>query len=214
MSGSWDGLARPTTSFHGLGGEQRLQAELREIVSFGGSADQSAEALLDILRRLMRYDAAWIARRDPDSGRHTPVLEDGQTDALRVFFSTDDADAEMQRLGLHRFGWPMPAHRLPVPLEKTLAWGGYLLPAGFCDGLAAGLFTQDGRHLGHLILLTGQPGVVTAAGAALLHTAISVVAAVVDPVAAVATPHEAVGRTTRAKISDWSTGQRKADPDR
>ena len=118
----------------------------------------------------MRYDAAWISLRDPETGRHIPLVQDGPTEALRAYFSTDGADAEVQRLGLHRFGWPMPAHRLPVPLEETLACGKYLLPAGFRDGLAVGVFTEDGRHLGSINLLTSQKRVVTATAAALLHT--------------------------------------------
>jgi hypothetical protein len=116
------------------------------------------------------------------------LVQDGPTEALRAYVSTDDADVEMQRLGLHRFGWPMLAHRLPVPLEETRAWGDHLLPAGFRDGLAVGLFTEDGGHLGYLSLLTSQPRVVTATAAALLHTVNSLIAAAVDRMPAVAAP--------------------------
>lgn len=179
------GLSSPTarTSFSGVGGEQRLRAEMREIATSGDRLEQKGAALLDPLHRLLRYDAAWIALRDSVTGRHVPLVEDGSTASLRAYASTDEADAEVQRLGLHRFGWPVPAHRLPVPLEETLGWGEYFLPAGFRDGLAVGLFTEDGRHLGYLTLLTSRLNEVTATAAALLHSVNSLIAAAVDPMA-------------------------------
>jgi hypothetical protein len=106
---------------------KRLQAEKRAIATSGGSIEQRAAAPLGSLHRLVPYDAAWISLRDPETRRHIPLVQDGPTEALRAYFSTDGADAEVQRLGLHRFGWPMPAHRLPVFLEETLAWEEYLL---------------------------------------------------------------------------------------
>jgi hypothetical protein len=49
-----------------------------------------------------------------------------------------------------------------VPLAETRAWGEYLLPAGFTDGIAMTLFTDDGRHLGFLSVLTGDSRHLTA----------------------------------------------------
>ena len=166
-------------------------------VATGDGGDPGGAGLLDVLHRVARYDAAWIALRDPRTGRHVPVLEDGPTASVRAYHATDEADAEAQRFGLHRAGWPLPAHRLPVPLEETFAWGEHLLPAGFRDGLAVGLFTEEGRHVGYLSLLTGQPRSVTAVTAALLHSVNSLVAAAVEGMPALA-PTAAPGTSGRA----------------
>jgi hypothetical protein len=58
MDERWPKSLRPTASFCGLGGEQRLQAEMKKIATSGGSIDQRAAALLGPLHRLVRYDAA------------------------------------------------------------------------------------------------------------------------------------------------------------
>jgi hypothetical protein len=52
---------------------------------------------------------------------------------------------------------PVRAGDLPVPRAATRACGDHLLQAGFRDGLAAGLFTPDGRLLGFVSLLPDVP---------------------------------------------------------
>jgi hypothetical protein len=49
----------------------------------------------------------------------------------------------------------------PVPWRETLAWAEYLWPAGFRGAIGAGLFTADGRHVGHVTLLAGSPSTFT-----------------------------------------------------
>jgi hypothetical protein len=88
---------------------------------------------------------------------HRRVASEGDTDALVRYFALPEADDEVEALGLNRYQPPVPASALPVPLPDTRAWGDYLLPAGFTDGVAMGLFSEDGRHLGFLCLLTGDP---------------------------------------------------------
>ena len=131
-----------------------LRAEMVQIAVGAGSVEQRADALLGSLRGVIPYAAAWIGVRDPESRRHRRVGSDGDTDALARYFALPDADDEVEALGLNRFQPPVPASALPVPLDATRAWGDYLLPAGFNDGVAMALFTDDGRHLGFLSLLT------------------------------------------------------------
>jgi len=40
------------------------------------------------------------------------------------------------------------ASDVPVPLPETLAWGEYLLPAGYRNGVAVGVFAEDGERNG------------------------------------------------------------------
>lgn len=67
----------------------------------------------------------------------------------------------MDRLGLNRRRPPMLATEIPIPLSEVRAWADHLIPAGFRQGLAAGLFTPEGRHIGFLSLLSedeSRPG--------------------------------------------------------
>jgi hypothetical protein len=131
-----------------------LRAEMAEIASVAGSVEQRADALLGSLSAVIPYAAAWIGVRDPETRTHRRVGADGDTDALARYFALPEADDELEGLGLNRFQPPVSASALPVPLADTRAWGEYLLPAGFNDGVAMALFTDDGRHLGFLSLLT------------------------------------------------------------
>jgi hypothetical protein len=142
---------------------QALWSELAHVSASAGSVEHRARGLLESLRRVVPYAAAWIALRDPETRRHEPVGTDGDTEPLARYFALPEADDEVEQLGLNRLRPPMRAGDLPMPLAETRAWGDYLLPAGFRDGFAMGLFTDDGRHLGFISLLTDDPAQRTAA---------------------------------------------------
>ncbi len=134
-----------------------FRAEMARIGALAGSVGQRADALLGCLSEVVPYDAAWLAVRDPETQIHRRVGSDGDTDSLLRYFALPEADEEVEALGLNRFQPPVPASALPVPLGETRAWGEFLLPAGFKDGVAMALFSDDGRHLGFLSVLTGDP---------------------------------------------------------
>jgi hypothetical protein len=134
-----------------------LQVEMAHIAAAAGTVEQRADALLLALREVVPYAAAWIGVRDPETRTHHRVGSDGDVDSLSRYFALPEADDEVEALGLNRFQPPVPASALPVPMPETRAWSEYLLPAGFNDGVAMALFTDDGRHLGFLSLLSSDP---------------------------------------------------------
>jgi hypothetical protein len=136
----------------------RLRQQLGRIaITPGTTLHERAEAALTVLGKVLPFDAAWIAVRDPELGRHTPLATAGGAEPLRRYFQTPEADAEVEQLGLNRRRPPMLASEIPVPLSELHAWADHLLPAGFRGGLAAGLFTPGGRHVGFLSLLSENP---------------------------------------------------------
>jgi hypothetical protein len=139
-----------------MGAESTLWSEVSIIAASAGSFEQRAQALLTTLHCVVPYDAAWIAIRDPVTRRHRPVGQVGNTTALAQYFALPEADEELEEVGLNRLRPPMTTSELPMPLDEYLAWGEYLLPAGFRDGLGMGLFTEEGRHLGFLTMVTGD----------------------------------------------------------
>jgi hypothetical protein len=153
---------------------------MAQIAAAAGSVEQRADALLGSLRGVMPYAAAWIGVRDPETRLHRRVGSDGDTDSLARYFALPEADEELEALGLNRFQPPVPASALPVPLAQTRAWGEYLLPAGFIDGVAMALFTDDGRHLGFLSLLSDSPTQRTASYGGLLAGLRPIIAKAMD----------------------------------
>jgi roadblock/LC7 domain-containing protein len=131
-----------------------LLLDLARIAIAPGDLQERAAAVLAAVGRVLPYDAAWLAVRDPEGRRHIPLATAGHAEPLRQYFQTPEADAEVEQLGLHRSRPPMLASEIPVPLSELHAWADHLLPAGFRGGLAAGLFTPAGRHVGFLSLLT------------------------------------------------------------
>lgn len=168
---------------------QRLVSRVAEITETVAGTSERGVALLRMVHQLLPYEAAVVTLRDQVTRQHTVLVQDGQTDALEAYFSCSEADGELQRLGLNRSGWPMMASFVPVPLEEICAWRDFLLPAGFRDGLIAGLFTTDKRHLGSLTLITSVPNSVTATTSAQIHMINALVAdAIAEGGAAVTTP--------------------------
>jgi hypothetical protein len=134
-----------------------LQLGLVEIAAAPATLQQRAQEMLEVLGRLVPFDAAWLAVRDAERRWHTPLATVGPAEPLRRYFLTPEADVEVERLGLNRSRAPMLVGEIPVPLPELRAWAEHLLPAGFRGGLAAGLFAPAGRHVGFLSLLSADP---------------------------------------------------------
>jgi GAF domain-containing protein len=134
-----------------------LRLELARIAITPDDLQERAAAILQVLGQVLPYDAAWLAVRDPEHRQHTPLATAGPAEQLRRNFRRPDADDEVEQLGLNRHRPPMLASEIPVPLTESRSWAEYLLPAGFRGGLAAGLFTPGGRHVGFLSLLSEDP---------------------------------------------------------
>jgi hypothetical protein len=135
----------------------RLRQQLARITLTPDTLQERAAAMLSVLGEVLPFDAAWLAVRDPEHGLHTPLATAGAAEPLRRNFQTPEADDEVEQLGLNRHRPPMLASEYPVPLTESRSWAGYLLPAGFRGGLAAGLFTPGGRHIGFLSFLSEDP---------------------------------------------------------
>ena len=135
----------------------RAIAEVAGIAAAPDAIEERARALVDVLQRVIPAEAFWLALRDPEGGTHAPLATVGAAAPLRTYFQTEVAEAEVELLGLNRRRPPMLVRDLPVQPGELRAWADHLWPAGFRGGLAAGLFTADGRHLGFLSLLTDDP---------------------------------------------------------
>ena len=109
---------------------------------------ERARQILQVLDRVVRYDAASIALRDPERQIRIPLASAGDAAALHAYWSSEGADAEMARLGLNRPGPPLLSAELSPPTTETVYWRRYLAPAGFRGGIDAALFAPTGGTSG------------------------------------------------------------------
>ncbi|SFL09804.1 hypothetical protein [Geodermatophilus ruber] len=136
------------------GAAARAATAITEIADEPAPIAERARRILQVLDPVFSYDAASIALRDPERQIRIPLASAGDAAALHAYWASGGADAELARLGLNRFGPPLLSTELSPPAAETVYWRRYLAPAGFRGGIDAALFTADGRHVGHLTVLT------------------------------------------------------------
>jgi hypothetical protein len=169
---------------------ERTEAQLRVIdqviavAAQEGSLTGRAEALLEPLRGLVPYTGVWISLLDPHHREQPPLVCRGYPDGVADYFGGPSGVAEVERAGLHQDRRAVRISDAGVRLEEVPTWARYLEPAGFRDGLAVGLFTRDGRHLGMLGLHTDVPGQPTPAARDLLTRLAPTIARALDPLRA------------------------------
>ncbi|MFI7601703.1 response regulator transcription factor [Actinoplanes sp. NPDC049681] len=134
-----------------------LKAEISAIASGAASLAARAEALVESLRPVMIIDAACVTLLRPDRSRQPPLYVYGYPEALEEHLATPQFLANAERLGLTRDRTPLRVMDIPAPSLEMSAWGRYMAPAGFCEGVGIPLHTFDGRYLGVLAAHTYRP---------------------------------------------------------
>jgi DNA-binding CsgD family transcriptional regulator len=158
-----------------------MVSEVGQIASRPGTVEQRAEAVLETLHRLVPFQAAVIYLLDPDRRGAMPVASRGYGEAVSEYMVSPANTEEIELLGFTRHRAALRLRDLPVPAERVRGWVEYLRPAGFREGLAVGLFTPEGRHLGILGLNTDTDRHPTEAARDLIGTMAPTIAKAVDP---------------------------------
>ena len=129
---------------------------LAETAASAGAAAERVDAMLDVLRRVVPFDAAFLAFADP-AGEGYHALASVDLDARVVEFLTGPQVArDIEVTGTDQDRPPLGPSDLPYPAEELPTWADCLLPAGIREGLGVALFAPGGRHVGHLAVLSGS----------------------------------------------------------
>src|ERR1044071_428408 len=115
-----------------------------------GRMEHRAAALLDPLRRIVPFQAVWISLLDQQRREQPPLVAEGYPAGLADHMGGPSGVDEPEALGLTPSPGAIPLADRAIPLEEVVSWSEFLGPAGFRNGLAAALFTTDGRYLGVL----------------------------------------------------------------
>ncbi|QJY44796.1 response regulator transcription factor [Pseudonocardia broussonetiae] len=119
---------------------------LAETATSPGSTSERAQALLEVLRRVVPFDGAWLALADPlGRGYHSLASVDVDVPTVEHL-----SGALMSRkVGcVHPTSAPPELPHPPEELPST--------PFAFHEALALALFAPSGRHVGFLALLSGS----------------------------------------------------------
>jgi DNA-binding CsgD family transcriptional regulator len=129
---------------------------LAETAASAGTTSERAQVLLEVLRRVVPFDGAFLALADPlGHGYYSLVSVD--LDAATVeFLSGPQVARDIEVTGTDRERPPLGPSDLPYPAEELPTWAECLIPSGIREGLGVALFAPGGRHVGHLAVLSGS----------------------------------------------------------
>jgi DNA-binding CsgD family transcriptional regulator len=136
--------------------EQASELLLAETAASVGSTSERAHAMLEVLRRVIPFDGAFLAIADPlGHGYHSLVSVDLDVRTAE-FLAGPQVARDTEATGTDRARPPLGPSDLPYPAEELPTWAECLIPSGIHQGLGVALFAPGRRHVGHLAVLSGS----------------------------------------------------------
>jgi DNA-binding CsgD family transcriptional regulator len=126
--------------------------ELAEMADSTGPVTERAREMLDGLRRLAPFDAAWLALTDPMSTSYPTAASTDLDESILRYLNGPAVAHDIERARTFRGGAPLSPSDLPYPAVDVPTWAECFLPAGFHEALGVALFAGGQRHVGHLVL--------------------------------------------------------------
>jgi DNA-binding CsgD family transcriptional regulator len=160
--------------------------ELAEIAASTNSLSVRAEGMLETLRRLVPFDAAWLASADPMSSGYTSLASTDLDDGTVQYLAGPQNARDIEVTQVNRARPPTSLSDLPYPAEDLPTWAECLLPAGFREGLVVALFDGGQRHVGFLALLSSSEQPPPLVARRRLHRLAPVLARGIDPLRSLA----------------------------
>ncbi|WP_019135101.1 helix-turn-helix transcriptional regulator [Cellulomonas massiliensis] len=159
------------------------QAEelLRPDLAAGGTSSERVRQLLEVVRRIVPFDAAFLAFADPLADAYYSLVGvDLDAPAVQLL-SGPQIMHDIRATGTDRQGPPVGPSDLSYPVEELPTWGGCLIPSGLHEGLGVALVARGGRHVGHLAVLFESRRPPRRATRRRLAELAPVIAAAIDP---------------------------------
>jgi DNA-binding CsgD family transcriptional regulator len=126
--------------------------ELAEIADSTGPVPERAREMLNRLRRLAPFDAAWLALTDPMSSSYPTVASTDLDESILQYLNGPTVAHDIERAQTVRGRAPLSPSDLPYPAVEVPTWAECFIPAGFHEALGVALFAGGQRHVGHLVL--------------------------------------------------------------
>jgi DNA-binding CsgD family transcriptional regulator len=126
--------------------------ELAEIADSAGPLSVRARGMLDVLRLLVPFDAAWLAVADPLRTSYTCVASADLDEHVLRYLSGPVVAQDIAVTHPDHARAPVSPSDLPYPAADLPTWAECLTPAGFHEALGVSLFDRGQRHVGHLAM--------------------------------------------------------------
>jgi DNA-binding CsgD family transcriptional regulator len=129
---------------------------LAEAAASAGTPSERAQAMLEVLRRTIPFDAAWIALPNPFSSSYWSLASADLDDRVVDYLCGPLTAHDIEAAGGDRDRPPVSRSDLPPAVQELQTWSECLVPAGIHEALAVALFAPGGRHVGFVALLSGS----------------------------------------------------------
>jgi DNA-binding CsgD family transcriptional regulator len=159
---------------------------LAEIAASTSPLPQRSQEMLQSLRRLVPFDAAWLALAEPMSNSYTFLASTDLDPRALEYLSGPKMAHDIEVTGTDRARPPLSPSDLPYPAADLATWAECLIPAGFHEALAVALFDSARRHVGFLALLYGSKESPSPVWRRRLHQLTPVLARGIDPLRSLA----------------------------
>ena len=155
--------------------------ELAEIADSPSPVSERAQCMVERLRHLVPFDAAWLALADPVSSTFTSLASTDLDESTLQYLSGPAMAHDIEVTHTDCGRPPLSPSDLPYPAVELRTWAECFIPAGFHEALGVALFDRRRRHVGHLALLYGSKEPPTPVVRGRLHRLTTVVARGIDP---------------------------------
>jgi DNA-binding CsgD family transcriptional regulator len=180
--------------------EQTRSLELAEIADSASPLSERAQEMLEKLRRVVPFDAAWLALADPMGSGYTSLASSDLDPGTLQYLSGPTVTHDIEVTQTDRARPPMSPSDLPYPVGDLPTWAECFIPAGFREALGVALFDRGERHVGFLVLLSCSAQPPPLAMRRRLHQLTPVLARGIDPLRSLAVAARVVKGATAGAV--------------
>jgi DNA-binding CsgD family transcriptional regulator len=181
--------------------EQGQSMELADVADSASSCTARGERMLEALRRIVPFDAAWLAVTDPMEGRtYTSLASTDLDEGTLRYLAGPTVTQDIEATQTDRPRPPTSPSDLRYPVSDLPTWAECFLPAGFREALGVALFTRGQRHVGFLVLLSNDPQPPSLTMRRRLHQLAPVLARGIDPLRSLAVAARVVRGATAGAV--------------
>lgn len=174
--------------------------ELAAIADSARPLDERGHEMLETLRRVVPFDAAWLALAEPMGRGYTPVASTDLDAGTLQYLSGPGVSHDIEATQTDRARPPASPSDLPYPVDELPTWAECFLPAGFREALGMALYERGQRHVGFLVLLSCRAQPPSAATRRRLHRLAPVLARGIDPLRGLAVAARVVRGATAGVV--------------
>jgi DNA-binding CsgD family transcriptional regulator len=180
--------------------DETAALDLAVVAASPGPLPQRSLEMLQNLRPLVPFDAAWLALADSMSSSYTSLASTDLDHGALEYLSGPKMARDIEVTGTDRARPPLSVSDLSYPAADLPTWAECLMPAGFHEVLAVALFDRGGRHVGFLALLYGSSQPPPSVMRRRLNQATGVLAHGIDPLRSLAAAAQVVRGATAGMV--------------